>query len=53
MTEPIPVTRNTAPVTFVLTDLVPTVTGEKMVLAGQPSVTTLAYLSRKVGAKRW
>jgi hypothetical protein len=44
----LPVNSNTAPVTYILTDLVPTVTGEKRLVTGEHSGKKTAYLSWKV-----
>ena len=50
MTGLLPVNSNTAPVTYVLTDLVPTVIGRRTVVTGEVPVRKTARLSRKVGA---
>ena len=51
MIGPLPVTRITASVTYVLTDLVDAVTGEETPMTSEVPVKKKAYLSGKVGAK--
>jgi hypothetical protein len=52
LTGLLPVTGKTAPVTYVLTDLVPTVIGEETPMTSEVPVKKKAYLSEKVVAKR-